>query len=61
MMVEYALVPIAFLTSVLAGVMGMGGGVLLIAAMPGLVPVSAIFPLHAATQLASNLSRAGFG
>ena len=61
MIAEYALVPIAFCTSVLAGVMGMGGGVLLIAAMPGLVPVHAIFPLHAATQLASNLSRAGFG
>lgn len=58
---EFALVPIAFLTSVLAGVMGMGGGVLLIAAMPGLVPAAAIFPLHAATQLASNVSRAAFG
>jgi uncharacterized membrane protein YfcA len=58
---EYALVPIAFLTSVLAGVMGMGGGVLLIAAMPGLVPAAAIFPLHACAQLASNVSRAAFG
>lgn len=61
MPIEYALVPIAFLTSVLAGVMGMGGGVLLIAAMPGLVPVNVIFPLHALTQLASNITRAGFG
>ena len=58
---EYALVPIAFVTSALAGVMGMGGGVLLIAAMPGLVPTAAIFPLHACTQLASNVSRAAFG
>ena len=58
---EYALVPIAFFTSALAGVMGMGGGVLLIAAMPGLVPAAAIFPLHAGTQLASNVSRAVFG
>ncbi len=58
---EYTLIPIAFLTSCLAGVMGMGGGVLLIASMPGLVPVSAIFPLHACTQLASNASRAAFG
>ena len=55
------LVPIAFATSCLAGVMGMGGGILLIALMPGLVPPSAILPLHAATQLASNASRAGFG
>ncbi|PLW67025.1 sulfite exporter TauE/SafE family protein [Pseudohalioglobus lutimaris] len=61
MPVEYLLVPIAFLTSALAGAIGMGGGVLLIAAMPGLVPVAAIFPIHACTQLASNLSRAGFG
>lgn len=51
----------AFLTSCLAGVMGMGGGILLIAVMPGLVPAAAILPLHAATQLASNLSRAAFG
>lgn len=39
----------------------MGGGILLIALMPGLVPASVIFPLHAVTQLASNVSRAAFG
>ena len=55
------LVPIVFFTSCLAAVMGMGGGILLIAVMPGLVPAPAILPLHAATQLASNLSRAAFG
>jgi uncharacterized membrane protein YfcA len=58
---ELALVPIVFLTSCLTAVIGMGGGVLLLTLMPGLVPVAAILPLHAATQLASNLSRAGFG
>lgn len=58
---ELALIPIAFLTSAVAGVMGMGGGILLIAAMPGLLPASAILPIHAVTQLGSNLSRAGFG
>ncbi|MCB1705404.1 MAG: sulfite exporter TauE/SafE family protein [Halioglobus sp.] len=58
---EILLIPIAFATSCLAGVMGMGGGILLIALMPGLVPTPAILPLHAATQLASNASRAGFG
>ena len=51
---EYFLVPVAFLTSALAGAIGMGGGVLLISVMPGLVPVHAIFPIHACTQLASN-------
>jgi len=55
------LVPIVFLTSCLAAVMGMGGGILLIAAMPGLVPANVILPLHAVTQLASNVSRAAFG
>lgn len=60
-MSELLLIPITFLTSCLTAVMGMGGGVLLIAAMPGLVPAAVIVPLHAATQLASNLSRAGFG
>ncbi len=57
----YWLVPIAFAGSALAGAIGMGGGVLLLACMPGLLPVAAIFPLHAATQLASNFSRALFG
>ena len=58
---EFALVPIAFLTSALAGAIGMGGGVLLIALMPGLVPAAAIIPIHAITQLGSNVSRAAFG
>lgn len=39
----------------------MGGGVPLITLMPGFVPVAAIIPLHAVTQLASNGSRALFG
>jgi uncharacterized membrane protein YfcA len=58
---ELLLIPIAFGTSCIAGIMGMGGGILLIALMPGLIPAAAILPLHAATQLASNVSRAGFG
>ena len=55
------LVPIVFFTSCLAAIMGMGGGILLIAVMPGVVPTNVILPLHAVTQLASNLSRATFG
>jgi uncharacterized membrane protein YfcA len=55
------LVPLAFLTSTLAGAVGLGGGVILITLMPGLLPAAAILPLHAATQLASNASRALFG
>ena len=60
-MSEYWLIAAALGTSVLAAVFGMGGGVLLITLMPGLVPAAAIIPLHAATQLASNGSRALFG
>ncbi len=60
-MTELALIPIAFFTSALAAVMGMGGGILLIALMPGLIPAAAIIPVHGCTQLASNLSRAAFG
>jgi uncharacterized membrane protein YfcA len=58
---EFLLVPIAFLTSLVAGALGMGGGVLLIALMPGLIPTAAIIPIHAITQLVSNVSRAAFG
>ena len=60
-MSELVLVPIVFFTSALAAVMGIGGGILLIALMPGLIPATVIIPLHAATQLASNCSRAAFG
>ena len=60
-MSELALVPIVFITSCLTAVIGMGGGVLLLTLMPGLVPTAAILPVHALTQLASNLSRAAFG
>lgn len=60
-MSELALVPIVFITSCLTAVIGMGGGVLLLMLMPGLVPTPAILPIHALTQLASNLSRAAFG
>lgn len=43
-----------------AGVLGIGGGMLLIAILPSLVPAAAIVPLHSATQLMSNASRAVF-
>ena len=60
-MTEFTLVPIAFVTSCLTAVIGMGGGVLLLTLMPGLLPNAAMLPVHAATQLASNVSRAAFG
>jgi len=55
------LIPVALFASTLAGALGLGGGILLITLMPGFIPAGAILPLHAVTQLASNVSRASFG
>ena len=60
-MEAYVLVAIAFFTSTLTAVIGMGGGILLISAMPGLLPAAAIIPVHGAVQLASNGSRVLLG
>ena len=57
---DFLLIVIAFGTSILTAIVGFGGGMLLIAFLPGLVPVSAIVPIHAASQLCSNSSRALF-
>ncbi len=48
-------------TSIITAMVGMGGGMILIAFMPGLLPASAIIPVHALVQLFSNSSRALFG
>ncbi|NNC55636.1 MAG: sulfite exporter TauE/SafE family protein, partial [Pseudomonadales bacterium] len=45
-------------TSTVAGVFGFGGGMLLIAALPGFLPAAALIPVHSAVQLLSNTSRA---
>lgn len=58
---ELMLALIAFGTSTLTAIMGLGGGMILIALMPGLLAPAAIIPVHAATQLISNSSRALFG
>ncbi|NKB66544.1 MAG: TSUP family transporter [Candidatus Latescibacteria bacterium] len=55
------LVGVSFFSSMLTAVIGMGGGILLISAMPGFVPPGAIVPLHGVVQLASNASRTLFG
>lgn len=51
------LIVIAFFTSALTATVGLGGGVLLLALMPGYLPLSQAIPLHGAIQLFSNLSR----
>lgn len=52
---------ITFFTSAIAGVVGLGGGMILIAILPSFLPVNALVPVHGLTQLSSNLSRAVFG
>ena len=51
---------VSVLTSTIAAVLGLGGGMLLIAIMPSLLPTTWIIPIHGITQLASNGSRALF-
>jgi uncharacterized membrane protein YfcA len=57
---EYILGLISFVTSVIAGVIGFGGGMLLIAVLPLFLSPSLIIPIHGITQLASNSSRMVF-
>ncbi len=51
------LVVAAYLTSVLSGAIGMGGGMLLLAVMAEFFPPLVLIPLHGTVQLASNVSR----
>lgn len=52
---------VTFFTSTVAGVIGLGGGMMLIAILPSFIPVNALIPVHALTQMSSNFSRAVFG
>ncbi|QKF73319.1 sulfite exporter TauE/SafE family protein [Aliarcobacter faecis] len=60
-MTELILGFITFFTSVIAAVVGIGGGMMLIAILPSFLPVNALIPVHGLTQVSSNLSRAFFG
>lgn len=55
------LVIINFFTSALAGITGLAGGTILLGLMPMFLSASAIIPIHATTQLASNVSRVWLG
>ncbi len=60
--VSHALLSLVnFLTSTMKAITGLGGGMILIGIMPLFLPAAAVVPVHAATQLASNVSRAWFG
>jgi len=52
---------ISIFTSLVAGVVGLGGGLMLIAILPSFLPIQAIIPVHGFTQIFSNVSRAYFG
>lgn len=51
------LVAVAFVTAVLSGFLGMGGGMLLLATLLCFLPHAEAIPTHAAVQLASNGTR----
>lgn len=51
------LVCLAFFTSGLTAVAGIGGGMLMLGAMSYVIPVAALIPVHGLVQLGSNASR----
>lgn len=55
------LLVMAFLSSTLTAAVGLGGGMLLLAVMPVVLPPVAVVPLHGVVQLSSNASRSLFG
>lgn len=52
---------ISIFTSFVAGIVGVGGGLMLIAILPSFLPLQALIPIHGFTQMFSNISRAYFG
>lgn len=54
------LVVIAFISSTMTAVLGLGGGLLLISIMANILPPLAVIPIHGVVQLSSNASRAFF-
>jgi uncharacterized membrane protein YfcA len=53
------LVVLSFFTSLLAATAGLGGGVIMLAAMASVMPAQAVIPTHGVIQLGSNAGRAG--
>jgi len=56
--VAMALVALSFATSMLTAALGLGGGILMVAAMASVVPPAALIPVHGLVQLGSNSGRA---
>lgn len=53
-----ALVAISFVASALTGALGLGGGVVMLAAMTQFLPPAVLLPVHGVVQVGSNLGRA---
>jgi len=51
---------ITFITSGITAMIGVGGGMILIAILPSFLPASVLIPIHGLNQWASNFSRAAF-
>lgn len=60
MIIELLLGVLSFFTSFIAGVIGFGGGMLLIAVLPIFLAPNVVIPIHGITQIASNSSRVVF-
>ena len=56
-MENFILAPLAFATSIISGLTGMGGGTLLLSFMTFILPFNSIVPIHGLVQLFSNSSR----
>lgn len=52
------LTALSFLTSMIAASAGLGGGVIMLAAIASALPAAAVIPVHGVIQLGSNLGRA---
>lgn len=51
------LIPVALVTSIISGIIGMGGGVTLLAVMAYLLEPAVVVPAHGVVQLVSNSTR----
>ena len=56
-MTEVVLAVAAFITSMISGIIGMGGGILLLATLFCFIPHGEAIPTHAAVQIVSNSTR----
>lgn len=54
---DIILLIVSFATAMLSAILGMGGGILLLAVMLGFMPHFVAIPIHAGVQLASNSTR----